>query len=188
MSTSLPTGLLTWLISVEIELADHIREGCGRFPSWRSAICGSMKKFRTHRHGETLALSISLHRNMSSTASFDDWNIMRPTPAHESRFSGSVSVSAPPEATFWTTELQNSSLWQPSCYSPTTTTGAFGEMPLEAPYTSSATGIEDGGQMSYHFSSGTENGLSSGNDVQLTSIDPRLVSSDWKTQQGSYVL
>jgi hypothetical protein len=58
--TGIKLLLFEWFDSIDQELQDRIREGCGRFPAWRSSVIkGSMKKVT--RHGETLTLDMHLH-------------------------------------------------------------------------------------------------------------------------------
>jgi len=48
-ATGLNTHFVNWLKVVDEELIERIREGCRRFPNWRSGIGGSMKAFH-QRH------------------------------------------------------------------------------------------------------------------------------------------
>lgn len=72
--TGIKPLLFEWFDSIDQELQDRIREGCGRFPTWRSSVIkGSMKKVR--RHGETLTLDIHLRSKKWTTTSLEESNV-----------------------------------------------------------------------------------------------------------------
>lgn len=65
---------MTWLTSLEVELRDRLREGCGRFSAWQSVIHGSMKKLR--RRGETLTIVMHFQQINVEPRSAEDWNLL----------------------------------------------------------------------------------------------------------------
>jgi hypothetical protein len=187
MSTLFPAGILTWLTSIEQELALHIKEGCHRFPSWRSAIHGSMKKFREQRRGETLKVSINLKRYLFPNAMLDEWSKFSPTLTFTDTWPcPDLSDAATLESSLsYTSESYDSSMIGLGLHDPATSE-SFTEMLTEVPQQSPAVGVDTVGQMSYHFFTEADQGLSSGNDAPMTSMDPKLVSSNWMTYSDPF--
>lgn len=183
---------MTWLTCIGHELAQLIEEGCDSFHSWRSAIHGSMKKFRTQRRGETFSMSINLQRHIFSTVGVDDWFKLTPPLApsfiyNEDWACLDLSGDAALERTLsYTSESYPSSSGEIASHS-STTSNPFMEIPPQVPFSSPAFGTDDFGQISYHFSGEADHELPLGTDASMTSMDPRyLVSNDWMTYQGPF--
>jgi hypothetical protein len=63
-----------WLSAVDQELIERIREGCGRFPHWRSGLHGSLKAFqKRHRHRAQFAATVSLRLDQPAQQIGGDW-------------------------------------------------------------------------------------------------------------------
>jgi hypothetical protein len=64
MSKSLKTLLVDWFKSLEEELYQHLKRGCGKCPDWASTLTGSLNSLRQNE--ETYTLHIWFLQNKTS--------------------------------------------------------------------------------------------------------------------------
>jgi hypothetical protein len=64
MSKSLKNLLIDWFKSLEEELYQHLKRGCGNYPDWTSTLTGSLDSLR--RDKETYTLHIWFQQNKTS--------------------------------------------------------------------------------------------------------------------------
>lgn len=161
-------------------MIERIREACGRFPDWGSAIKGSMKKLR--RKGEILTVKIQMHQNTYSLNS-EPW-LEGTSQLQYGAYGDSLASST--DAPQYTPPQADATWPQYSDYEPAMSTmnGAM-QTQSQVPVTNSASSIGLPGQMSCHPSLLADSNLFPGYDSQLTSLDPRsLMSTDWAANSG----
>jgi hypothetical protein len=64
MSKSLRDLLVDWFKSLEAELHQHLKRGCGKYPDWTSTLTGSLNSLCLNE--ETYALHILFQQNKTS--------------------------------------------------------------------------------------------------------------------------